>query len=29
MEFWSKDDVDLFKEWVRDLIEIGYFIIFV
>ncbi|PAV60807.1 hypothetical protein WR25_14799 isoform A [Diploscapter pachys] len=23
MEFWSKDDVDLFKEWVRDLTEIG------
>ena len=27
MEFWFKDDVDLFKEWIRDLIEIGYFIL--
>ncbi len=28
MEFWQKDDVDLVKDWVHDLIEIGYFIKF-
>ena len=25
MEFWQEDDVDLVKEWIHDLIEIGYF----
>ncbi|PAV64696.1 hypothetical protein WR25_17882 isoform H [Diploscapter pachys] len=24
MEFWQEDDVDLVKEWIHDLISIGY-----
>ena len=28
MKFWQEGDIDLVKDWIHDLIEIGYSMMF-